>query len=111
MAASNSKLDQALLKLSGNDATLTTLDLGKKEVKGAGRLADLLANSSLVYFKLDLNTRRLVDSRLNNLQKKSASLFSMMLPSLSLDDEPFELSLDESIACEDQSPSSKRQRA
>ena len=48
MAATNSKLDEAIRRLSRNDATLTTLDLYGNQVgdEGAGRLAEALATNS-----------------------------------------------------------------
>ena len=111
-----------LVEAFTTNSTLTTLDLtdNKMGEDGAGRLAEALAtNSSLtrVYFDWDWDTRRLVDAHLNrnkgNLEKKSALLFVMLLPSLSLDgdEKPEEASLSlVSIAVEDQLPSSKRQR-
>ena len=66
----------------------------------------------------ELNTRDLVDAHLDrnksNLKKKSASLFLLLLPSLTLDDDELSeqatISLDISIAVEDELLSSKRQR-
>src|SRR3989338_1454475 len=111
-AAGAGRLAEALT----TNSTLTTLDLRYNQVtdEGGRRLADaLVANSSLtaIYFDSDLNTRCLVDAHLDrnkgNLEKKSASLFLMLLPSISLDgqelSEKTALTLDVSI---DQSPSS-----
>ena len=82
------------------NSSLTTLDLWNNEVgdEAVGRLAEALAtNSSLtqVHFDSDMNTRLLADAHLDrnkeNLEKKSASLCFMLLPSLSLGgDEPSE---------------------
>ena len=75
------------------NSSLTTLDLWNNEVgdEAVGRLAEALAtNSSLtqVHFDSDMNTRLLADAHLDrnkdNLEKKSASLCFMLLPSLSL---------------------------
>ena len=85
------------------------------------RLAAALAiNSTLTEFHFDCNKniRHLVDAHLDRnigiLEKKSASLFFMLLPSLSLDDEEHSqeatLSLNVSTAVGDQSSSSKQQR-
>ena len=105
------------------NSTLTTLNLYGNDVggEGAGRLAKAVASNftlTQLHFNWAPNTRRLVDAYLNrnkdNLERKSASLFFMLLLSLSLDDEVLSekptISLDVSIAVEDQSPSSKRQR-
>ena len=76
------------------NSTLTILNLYKNLVKdeGAGRLTEAMAtNSTLTRFDLnwDSNTRLLVDAYLDrnkgNLEKKSASLFFMLLPALFLD--------------------------
>ena len=88
-----------------SNSTLTTLDLSWNQLgdEGAGWLAEALAtNSSLieVHFDCDRNTRRLVDVHLDrnkrNLEKKSASLFLMLLPLVLLDGD--ELSLSSSSA-------------
>ena len=89
-----------LAEALATNSTLTTLNLCINGVgdEGAGRLIEALAtNSSLTaaYFKLDRNTRYLLDAHLDrnkgNLEKKSASLFFMLLPSLSLNnDESFD---------------------
>ena len=105
------------------NSTLTTLDLNDNQAgnEGARRLAEALAtNSSLTELIFDwaLKTEILVNAHLGrnkaNLEKKSASLFFMLLPSLSLDDDELSeeamLSHDTSIAAVDQPPSSKRQR-
>ena len=105
------------------NSTLTTLGLCYNHVgaAGAARLAEALAtNSSLtqVHLNWEPKTRRLVDAHLDrnkaNLEKKSASLFVMLLPSLSLNNDESSdeaaLFLDVSIAGEDQSPSSKREQ-
>ena len=89
-----------LAEALATNSALTTLYLSENKVgaAGAAKLAEALAtNCSLtqVNFDWDLNTRRLVDSHLDrnkgNLERKSASLFFMLVPSLSLDsDEPSE---------------------
>ena len=99
------------------NSTLTTLNLiaNKFGDEGAKRLAEALAiNSSLTEanFQCDLNTRDLahLDRNKANQVKKSASLFLLLLPSLTLDDDELSeqatISLDISIAVEDQLPSS-----
>src|SRR3989338_8629223 len=58
MAATNNLVDEALLRLSRNDTTLTTLGLCGNEVgnEEAGRLAEALAtNSTLTIFDLSVN--------------------------------------------------------
>ena len=58
MTASNSKLDEAIHRLSSNDTSLTALDLELNDVgdEGAGRLAkDLAINSSLTSLDLEMN--------------------------------------------------------
>ena len=76
------------------NSTLTTLELSGNEVEneGAGRLAEALAtNYTLTEFHFDCDTKtsRLAVAYLNrnkfNLEKKSAMLFVMLLPLLSLD--------------------------
>ena len=83
-----------LAEALATNSTLSTLDLRHIQARdeGAMRLAEaLVINSSLteVKFDWDSNTRRLVDAHLDrnkgNLKKKSASLFFMLMPSLSFD--------------------------
>ena len=79
------------------NSTLSILNLGYNGVRdeGAGRLAEALAtNSTLTTLDLrfnQVNTRHPFDAHLdrnkNNQEKRSASLFLMLLPSLSLDDD------------------------
>src|SRR3989338_7250322 len=86
------RLAEALI----TNSTLTTLNLSLNDVgaEGAWQLAEALAsNSSLttVHFYCDPNTRHLVDAHLDrnkkNMEKKSASLFFMLLPSLSFNND------------------------
>ena len=116
MAATFNLVAEAFLRLSRNDTTLTTLDLSDNQVgdEGAGRFAEaLITNSTLtqVRFYCDPKIRCLVDAHLDrnkaNLEKKSASLFLMLLPLLSLDND--ELSEETALSL-DVSPSSKLQR-
>ena len=81
----NHRLDEAILRLSLNDPTPTTLDLFENKVgdEGAGRLAEALITLTtleLNHFYNDPKTRRLVNVHLDrnnaNLEKRSSSLFS-----------------------------------